>query len=435
MTQPSVSSRHWDENTPGYFGWRVLVGAVIGLALSPGPISLLFFGSLAPRLVQQHGWTFGEIMFDLTILNLASMVAAPFIGQLTDRIGPRWVLLPSIVIMAGCLPLWGYTATTLTQLYAISAIFGVATTGAQSVTYTKLLTSWFFQHRGLALGIAAAGLGLGYTLLPFAMAFGFSHYGPAGTTAMLACLVIVLSLATNAFVARTRDAEPVTGHMAVAEPDGMTLAEAAATTSFWLMAGVILLVSIVATGIVPSFASIGRDIGYTPAGAAAAASIFGFATLAGRLAVGWLFDRFFAPHVACAIFLLAAVGYALAAGVIGLSLSWSWFALATILMGVGFGAESDLIGYLSSRYFGYRHFGAIYGSLLAIFILGVSLGPLLYGVVRDRAGSYSPMFLASAALGVVASLMMLAMPPFSVATVGAEVSAEPVDGAIQREGA
>lgn len=191
--------------------------------------------------MHEHGWSFGAIMFNLTILNLASMVATPLVGKLTDRIGPRRVLLPSIVIMAVCLLLWGYTASTLTQLYIISGIYGFLTTGAQSITYTKLLTSWFFDNRGVALGVAAAGLG-------------------------------------------------------------------------------------------------------------------------GRLLVGWLFDRFFAPRVACVIFLLAALGYALAGTVITTHLNWTVFAIAAILMGLGFGAESDLIGYLSSRYFGFRYFGTIYGT-------------------------------------------------------------------------
>ena len=412
MTAAALPLTRSPEDATGYFGWRVLVGAVIGLALSPGPICLLFIGALAPRLVHEHGWSFGAIMFNLTILNLASMVAAPLVGKLTDRVGPRWVLLPSIVIMAVCLLLWGYTASTLTQLYIISGIYGFFTTGAQSITYTKLLTSWFFDHRGLALGVAAAGLGLGYTILPFVMAFGFANFGPGGTTALLAAVLIVLSLTTNSFVAHTKDTTEGTERLPEVELHGLTLREAAGTAPFWLIAAVVFLVALIATGIVPNFASMGRDTGHTAAEAASIASVFGLATLGGRLLVGWLFDRFFAPHVACVIFLLAALGYALAGTVIGMHLSWTIFAFAAVLMGLGFGAESDLIGYLSSRYFGFRHFGTIYGTLLAIFILGVSIGPLLYGMVRDHAGTYSPMLLVGAALGAVTGLLMLLLPRF-----------------------
>lgn len=404
--------QHSQEHALGYFGWKVLAGAVIGLALSPGPVALLLIGALSRGMAQQHGWTLGQIMVSLTFLNVGSILAAPFAGQLVDRLGPRAILLPCIAIMAACLLALGYAANTLTELYAISAIYGFATIGAQSLTYTKLLTSWFNVNRGLVLGIAAAGLGLGYTILPLIIVFGMGQFGPAGTTVLLAALLIVLPLALNIFVAYPRPNADEPAAAVTHTLQGATLREAAATPTFWIIAAAIFLISIIATGIVPHFNNIARDAGYHAAEAATIASIFGFATLAGRLIVGYLFDRFFAPRVACTMFALAGIGYGIAACVTTLGLSWPVLASGAILMGLGFGAESDLIGYLASRYFGYRHFGAIYGTLLAIFILGVAVGPLLYGIVRDTAGSYQPILAASAILGIGAGLVMLALPRF-----------------------
>jgi len=143
--------------------------------------------------------------------------------------------------------------------------------------------------------------------------------------------------------------------------------------------------------------------------------VFGIATLIGRLVVGWLFDRFFAPRVTSIIFFAAALGYALAAWTVFGGLGWTGLLIAGILMGLGFGAESDLIGYLASRYWGYRHFGAIYGSLLSIFILGAATGPLLYGTMRDIAQSYGPVFILCALLGTTASGLMLLLPRFPTA--------------------
>ena len=412
MNQSSTWHGHSPERASGYFGWRVLVGAVVGLALSPGPVSLLLIGALAPGLVAAHGWSFGAIMFSITILNIASIAAAPVAGYLIDRFGARAVMLPSIAIMAACLLLWGYAADTLARFYMISALYGFATIGAQSLTYTKLLTSWFNDNRGLVLGIASAGLGLGYFLLPMVIAFGFAHVGSAGTTALLAALLVALPLLVNAFVAYPREALAAPARALPAARIGLPLRMATATAPFWIMAAAVFLISVIATGIVPNFVNIAHDIGYSRAEAATIASLFGLATLGGRLLVGWLFDRLFAPRVACVIFLLAAVGYAIAAGASAYALSWPVLAAAVVLMGLGFGAESDLIGYLTSRYFGYRHFGAIYGTLLAIFILGVAVGPLLYGVVRDATGSYRLILTASAAFGGAAGLLMLLLPRF-----------------------
>jgi len=265
MKQSSVSHVHSSEHAIDYFGWRVLAGAVIGLALSPGPIALLLIGALAPGLAHAHGWSFGQIMFSLTLLNIGSILAAPFAGQLIDRLGPRVVLLPSIVIMAACLLAFGYEATTLTRLYAISAIYGFATIGAQSLTYTKLLTSWFNTNRGLVLGIASSGLGLGYAVLPLVIAFGFGHVGPSGTTVLIAAVLVALPLSLNFFVAYPRESTERGTRAASAELEGLALHEAIRTAPFWNMGAAIFLISIIATGIVPNFANIARDLHYEPA--------------------------------------------------------------------------------------------------------------------------------------------------------------------------
>jgi len=418
MTQASLSIGSAAERTPGYFGWRVLIGAVVGLALSPGPVALLLIGGFAPDLAVAHGWSFGAIMFSLTILNLASIIAAPPAGYLIDRFGARAIMLPSIAMMAFCLLLWGY-ADTLPRFYAISALYGIATIGAQSLTYTKLLTGWFDERRGLALGIASAGLGLGYFVLPWIIAFSLGHFGRSGASALIAGLLILFPLSINLFVAYPRE-RVSESRTATDSKDGLTLTAAMATAPFWVMAAAIFLISVVATGIVPNFANIARDAGFDRNEAAMIASLFGLATLVGRLLVGWLFDRFFAPRVACAIFLLAGVGYALAAGASSLGLGLPLLALAVMLMGLGFGAESDLIGYLASRYYGYRHFGAIYGVLLSILILGVAAGPLAYGMARDATGSYHVILTASAVLGAVAGLLMLLLPRFPFASWNAK---------------
>lgn len=400
------------ETRASYFGWRVLAGAALGLAFSPGPVSLLLIGAYAPVYAQRYGWSFGAIMFSLTLLNIGTILSAPFAGRLIDRFGARTILFPSLLVMAACLLLLGFQVTTLPGLYTVSAIFGFATVGAQSLTYNKLLTGWFDRNRGLVLGIASSGLGLGYFILPIIIGFGMAAYGPGGTALLLAAILLVLVLGVNLVLARPREA--MVGHAPALPADlgGRTLGEAARQRYFWILSAAIYLVSVISTGIVPQFANVARDLAYAPVEAATIASVFGLATLAGRLVVGWLFDRRFAPHVASLFFFAAALGYGLAALVVALGLPWPMLMLAAILMGLGFGAESDLIGYLASRYFGYRHFGAIYGTLLSVFILGAATGPLLYGTLRDATGSYGPMFALCVLIAAAASALMLFLPRF-----------------------
>ena len=110
----------------------------------------------------------------------------------------------------------------------------------------------------------------------------------------------------------------------------------------------------------------------------------GLSTIAGRLVSGYLLDRFFAPYVAAALFLLPLAGVGiLAAGLGGPSLI-----LAAIALGFGLGAEVDVIGFMVSRYFGLRAYGEIYGCLFAIFTVGTGLGPVLMGLSFDETRSY-----------------------------------------------
>lgn len=204
----------------------------------------MLIGGFAPRLAAVHGWSLGAIMASLTFLNIASIIAAPAAGYLIDRVGARAVLLPSIAIMAACLLLLGYAATTLLRLYAIAALCGFTTIGAQSLTYTKLLTSWFDENRGVVLGIASAGLGLGYSVLPIIIAFGFAHIGQAGTTALLAGLLIILPLALNALVAFPGEGARGAARLEPVLRSGTRLGAAMATMTFWIIAGSIFLVSI-----------------------------------------------------------------------------------------------------------------------------------------------------------------------------------------------
>jgi MFS family permease len=86
--------------------------------------------------------------------------------------------------------------------------------------------------------------------------------------------------------------------------------------------------------------------------------------------------------------------------------------IAVALLGVGAGAEADLLGFLVSRYYGMRAFGQIYGWVFAAFLVGSAIGPYLLGAAFDILGSYGlALYLCAAALIVVIALLLL-LPRF-----------------------
>jgi MFS family permease len=150
------------------------------------------------------------------------------------------------------------------------------------------------------------------------------------------------------------------------------------------------------------------DRGISTEKAALASSALGIAFLFGRVISGYLLDRFFGPYVAVSFFVGAAFGLAL----LWIGAGGGAAFLGASLVGLGVGAEGDLMAYLTSRYFGLRFFGEIFGYIFAIFTLAGALGPLLMAIGFDRAGSYRVPLLFFLFASLVAIVLMLRMGPY-----------------------
>lgn len=402
------------ESSPAYQGWRVLLGAVVGLAFSPGPMIFGSLGLFVPHLVTDFGWGRGQIMVSLTFFNIAGVVASPYTGALIDRLGVRRVLFPSLLLFsAGFLGI-AWLVHSLTLFYFVAFLWGGLTIGTQSISYTKLIAAWFVEHRGLAIGIAAAGLGLGYTIVPIMVGKLLAATSWQMALTAMAALILLAPLLVNLLVAFPR---PATLSVHPIDVDGLTLGEALRTSDFRIMAGAIFLASTALTGVVPHIALMTLDRGYATGQAALVASTYGISTILGRVLVGWLADRFPAPYVALLFFMISAIGFLLAA-LLGPAAPLILLIGVALTIGLGFGAESDVIALFITRYFGQRSFGAIYGYLLAIFLIGASAGPPLFGFGRDAFGSYSvPMLIAAALMLLACSLLaLLGRRPARIAT-------------------
>jgi MFS family permease len=192
------------------------------------------------------------------------------------------------------------------------------------------------------------------------------------------------------------------------EATGLDARAARRTTSFWCVAIAFFLVSLVTNGCVVHLVPLLTDRGISAQTAAFAASVSGVALLFGRVWTGYLLDRLFAPYVAIAFFLALALGVFLlwieTADAIALA--------AAMLVGLGLGAEVDIIAFLVGRYFGLLAFGEIYGYVFAAFVLGAGIGPLLMGSGFDASGSYRWVLGAFVLITLVASGLMTQLGPY-----------------------
>jgi predicted MFS family arabinose efflux permease len=383
--------------------WRVVAGAVAGLTVCNGPV--LFFTSgvfLKPIAADMH-WQRSTVSFALSLAVLLSALATPILGGMMDRWGIRAVSLPGLPVFAVSLGMLALSPRSPAAFIVLAALAGVASTVQAPLPYAKAISASFDDRRGLALGIAMAGVGLGAIIVPQIARALIDWAGWRSAYIGLGALTLAVAFPAVALMIREPDAREGSGKASatLVRRSGVTAREAARSAQFWLMAGVFLLAGAAINGANAHIVPLLTDRGLTPAAATGIFGVMGLSTLIGRPIVGLLLDRIFAPHVAAAFFIAPLAGLPLLASGSGLSP-----AVGAALLGLALGAEIDLIAFLTTRYLGQRAFGEIYGYLFMAFVLGSSIGQFIADLSFDRLGSYTPA-LAGFAVGLVAAIALV----------------------------
>jgi len=379
-------------------GWRPLIAAAIGNGSGLSGLAFYTFGVFVLPLVAAFGWTRGEVSTAASFLIIGTAITAPLIGSVIDRYGARRVGIASMIALA-----LGYAA--LTQLDGTLGLFYVAWLGLSligggttPVVWTRTVNIWFDRGRGLALGIALAGSGLAGVFAPVIVSRIIAEHGwqagylaVGGFILMVSVPLIALLLEERPKSVSTATPENAAAASAAAVEaaplPGFVLAEALRQVAFWKIAIGFFLVSGVIAALIINLIPLLVDRGLAQQSAASIAGVMGIAVLVGRVAIGFLLDRFAAPAVARLLLGICAVGcFALT-----IPDASMWLVTISVLsLGLAAAAEVDLVAYLTSRFFGMRSYGEIYGWQLTSFYLGAALGPLAAGMAYDHYQSYVP---------------------------------------------
>jgi MFS family permease len=399
--------------------WFMVWMSMLGTMCCSTSVVLVNVGVFMKPLGHAIGWGRGEIALALSIAAISMALANPFVGWLIDRFGVRPVLISSLLgygAATACVPLLIKFGGLPGFYVGYAAIAGIGA-GSNVIAYVRVLSGWFTgplnNSRGFALGVSSAGVPLGSTVSAPLGVLLIQHFGWQGGYLGLALLPICLGLPIAIFAIRMASHE-VTGTPGAAlnrpSVPGHTLGEAMATRQFWLMIGVVLLMSSCLQGISIHSAPLLSDRGLAPGGLALVLTIIGALGIVGRVGAGFLFDRFFAPWVAIGIFGVAAAAAFLLVGVSGLVIAVA----AIMLVTLGSGAESDFVGYLVGRYFGLRAYGQIFGAIYGMFMMGIAIGPALFGFLFDRFHNYQiPFTLAGIGL-LILCLLLVFLPRYDM---------------------
>lgn len=388
-------------------GWKVLIAALLGVACGASPLPFNTLGFVLEPIHKEFGWSFAQISLSVTIFGVVAASLAPVFGWMADRYGVRTVALWATFGFALTFAALGATPASLFGFYALWFLVGLIGIGSTPVSWSRAVNLWFFKNRGLALGIMLVGTSLSAMLVPRLAVWAIGEFGWRGMYPTVALLPLLVALPVAFFWFREPRADEAPPEIAAGGgAAGLTLKEALCTRQFWILWLSIALVAIAYGGAHLHMPEIIKQHGMTAEQGAGVMGVIGLALLAGRIITGFLLDRFWAPLVCLPVLSIPAIACYL---LMGTASDTTMIYAAAFMLGFAAGAESDLIAYLASRYFGMAHYGKIYGMLYMPFGICSALSPVLYGRVRDVSGSYDPMLAAAAGLFVAGAVLLLTM--------------------------
>ncbi|HEV2315151.1 MAG TPA: MFS transporter [Candidatus Acidoferrales bacterium] len=416
-----------------FYGWWIVAIAALGLFFGDASITVFSFGVFLKPLSAAFHSGRASISLAFTVKQLTAAGSVLFAGVLVQRYGSRKIILRYTTVFAAILLCNWVFSKELWQLYVFFLAVVFFAVGAGPMPYTNVVSRWFDRRRGLALGLMMFGVGSGAIVVPPAAQYVITKFGwrvayaSFGGAILLVCVPIIVAFLkdTPEEMGLLRDG---VGHAATAlrnaaSNPGLSWREAWHSRAFWLMLCAFSFVGASTNGCVIHMAPMLADRGGSAQIAALASSFAGGALLIGRVGSGYLLDRFFGPYIAVLFFGGAALG---------MGLLWATGAteiafLGAFLIGLGLGAEVDLIAYLVSRYFGLRSFGEIYAFFWAAFALSAGLGVYAMGAGFDKTGSYTVPLTGFFFAVLVAIILMLRLGPYRYAppvSVAAEVQPE-----------
>jgi predicted MFS family arabinose efflux permease len=373
--------------------------------VSFGSLLVFSFGTFVKPLSAAFGWSREGVSAAFGFAALTVAVCSPFIGTLLDRYGPRRVIIPCIAVFGLSFASLGLLTPNLGHLYAVFILMGAVGNGTTQMGYSRAVSTWFVERRGLALALVMAGSGTGAMLFPPLAQWLIDREGWRNAYFVLGAMALLFGIPLTALFVREK-ARPPEQH-AFALP-GLTVAESIRSRSFWILIATLFLSSVGVNGAIAHLSPLLTDRGVTADRAALAASALGLSSFGGRLLTGALLDRYFGPRVGFCLMAATAAGVLLlsSAGTLTIGL------VAAILIGLGLGAEADITPYLLTRYFGLRSFSTLYGFTWTAYAIAGAAGPWMMGRAFDVTGSYAALLLILGAATAVSAALYLGFPRY-----------------------
>ena len=422
-----------------FYGWIVVAVAFVTMAI--GVNTRPVFSLLFPPILAEFQWDRGVTAAAFSIGFVSAALYAPLIGYCMDRFGPRLVIPAGAVLVSIGLAL----ATLSTQPWHFYLTLGVLVVGASTllsyIGHMVFLPNWFARRRGLAMGIAFSGVGIGGILLLPLFQIAIDGIGWRQGCWAFAVLLLVVVVPMNALLQRRRpedlglrpdgDPAPVAAKAKGANPDNVvdpawtaidwTIYRAARTIRFWLIAGGYFGAMFAWYAILVHQTKYLLDLGVDAGQAALALGFVSLFGVLGQPALGHLSDRIGREWV----WTISVAGFAAAYALLlvmqqqpGLVLVYLMVA-AQGLFGYGLAA---VYGAVAADIFQGPRYGTIFGTVTIAGSAGAAAGPWLTGALFDLTGSYASSFQIAIGLCLVSALLIWLAAPRKVRVVAGRLN-------------
>lgn len=382
--------------------WPTVLVSAIGMSYAT--IYVYASGPLIQPLEREFGWSRTMISSGIPVATTIAALLGPFMGLAIDRFGSRRIAIPGIILYWLGFATLSLTTPSIWSWWLLWGLVGFCGMGIKPALWTTAVASLFSRGRGLALAVTLSGTGLGSFFTPLLTTWLIEAYGWRMAFVGLALIFGGLGFPLLFFFFHDARYKQKAGRVVpMPVQHGMAMREALLSRQFLSLTLAALLFSLLAISTVANLIPILSSQGIGRDRAAGIAAAVGITSIVGRLATGWLLDRFDARFV-------TTIAMALPIVVSGLLLGWPGMPgvalIAALLMGLSLGAEVDAIAFLTGRYFGLKHYGLLFGTMISATAIATGFGPMLASIIYDATGSYRLQLIIIMPLSLVAALLI-----------------------------
>jgi MFS transporter, OFA family, oxalate/formate antiporter len=358
-------------------------------------------------IMGQLGVTLTELQITFSILIVLQTFFSPFQGYLVDKFGPR-LLLSIGTILTGASWVLSANLTTVSNLYLTYGVLGGLGTGIVYIGVVGLMVRWFPNNRGFAVGMVAAGYGIGALLTTFPISASLAESGIQGTLTFFGYIIGAVGLLAAQGIRVPHADRAQTADQKVAAAAGVPPKTMLKTPVFWLMFLMMSMMSTSGLMVISQMGAFAKDFGIT------SAMVFGMAALPLALTIdrvtngltrpvfGWISDRIGREYTMTIAFGLEAI--AMFAWVMTRS-DPVMFVLLSGIVFFGWGEIFSLFPSTLTDTFGQKHATTNYGFLYMAQGVGSIIGAPVAAYIHGVADSWLPVFAIMIVLDATAALL------------------------------